>query len=193
MGRPPALARDHVLDDRRPYGAGEIIPGRRHRHRDPAPDHEPVRNVRHQRSERGRAAEADQHVSQRELPDIRRVAGGDVADADASRADHDGNDNSEAVGEPAQDNAAQSEADHGEGEGQRRVGAQHAEIGLHRGQRDHHRPHADRADGAHGQRDAEPEPRGGGVRLAGACYGMCGGRHGAGTSSVFTSKTSSAA
>jgi hypothetical protein len=45
-----------------------------------------------------------------------------------------------------------AEAEHRQREGQRGAPRVDAEIGLHHRQRDHHRPHADAADGAEQQR-----------------------------------------
>jgi hypothetical protein len=89
----------------------------------------------------------------------------------------------EAVDQPADDHRADAEADHRQRVGQRRIRPLHGEIGLHRGQRHHHGPHADAADGADQQRGCKPHPGVGRFCLAGGrivdC--VCRSVHGAAT------------
>ena len=97
------------------------------------------------------------------------MADGEIAEAERDRPERQWHGDAEAVGEPAHHHAAAGKADHGERIGQRCVGAGDAEIGLDGGQRHHHRPHADAADGAeqHGHAQAQPGFGGiGRVRLA---------------------------
>jgi hypothetical protein len=80
----------------------------------------------------------------------------EIAEHERQRAERQRQRDAEAVGEAAHQHAAAGKADHGERIGQRRVGAGDAELGLDGGQRHHHRPHADAADGAerHGNAQA---------------------------------------
>ena len=176
MGRAPARRGDEMLHHRRPERAGEIIAGRRDGDGDAAPAHEPVRHVGHQRSEAGRTTDPDQQSMRgRHLPERGRLADRQIAEAERQGPERQRHGDPEAVGEPAHEHAAAGEAEHGERVGQRGIGAGDAEIGLDGGQGDHHRPHADPADGAeqHGDGQAQPGFRGiGRVRLGPACGGV---------------------
>jgi len=78
-----------------------------------------------------------------------------------------------AIGETSEHDAAERKADHAQRVGQRRVGAQDAEVGLHRRQRHDIRPHADAADGAEHQRDAQADPGVSGVDRADVGASVC--------------------
>ncbi len=65
----------------------------------------------------------------------------------------------EAVDQAADDHVAGAEADHRRGVGQRRARPVDAELRLHIGQHDDHRPHANAGNGAEQHRNAEAEPR----------------------------------
>src|SRR5262249_16868627 len=80
MRRAPPFARDEVLDDRRPRGAGDVVAGRADGDRDAEAAPEPVGDIRHQRTKRGGAAEADQRVTAGKDPDVRRVTGDAVSE-----------------------------------------------------------------------------------------------------------------
>src|SRR5215813_4584845 len=147
-----------MLNERGPQRAGEIVAAGGDRDRDAAPAHEPVRDVAHQRPERRRAAEAEEGVGGRELPDVCREPGQHVAAAEHERAAGGRGGDAAAVGEPAHHHAPEAEADHGERERQRCFAARDAEARLHRRQRHHERPHADAADRANDERDREPQP-----------------------------------
>ena len=86
---------------------------------------EPERDVGDQRAEGRRAAEqADQQrLREHELPELGRLRGGDVAEAQHQRAEDHRQHDAEAVGEPAHQHAADREAQHGRGVGQRRAAA----------------------------------------------------------------------
>ena len=163
LRRAPALRGDEILDERRPDRAGEIISAGGDRHRDAAPLLEPVRDVGHDRAERARRAEAEQALRQRELPDVGGERREQIAGDQRDHADQQRTHDAEPVGEAAHHDAAGAEADHGQRERQRGVAARNAEVGLHRGQRDHSRPHADAADRAERERGPQPPPCIGGV------------------------------
>ena len=187
VGRAPAVGGDEVLRHRRPDGAAEIIAGRGNRHRDAAAAPEPVRDVGHQRRKSRRGAEADQRaVRDRRLPQAAGLANDDVAGADEQGADHHGERGAETIGEPAGENAAAGEAEHGQRIGHRCCGAVDAEFGLHRRQRHHHRPHADAADGRQRHRHGKPQPGHGGIgrRRGGGAWVECGHDDGPGLSAM---------
>ena len=91
------------------------------------------------------------------------MADRDIAEAERQRPQGQRHRDAEAVGKPAHEHAAAGEAEHGERIGQRGVGAGDAEIGLDRGQRHHHRPHADAADTAEQHGNAQAQPGFGGI------------------------------
>ncbi len=124
-----------------------------------------MRDVAHEGAERRRAAKSDQQLRERELSDVIRERRQHVAAGQRQRAAGRGPDDAAPVREPAHHHAAEAEAHHGERERQRCLAACHAEVGLHRGQRNDKRPHADAADGAERERRCEPQPRAGGVDL----------------------------
>ena len=177
---PPAGAAvnaDEMRHQRRPDRAGEIIAGGGNGDRDAAAAREPVRDIRHQRSEGGRATETDQQpVSNRHLPKGGGVTDRDIASAERQRADDDRHGDAETVGESAHDDAASGKAEHGQRIGHRCCGAIDAEFRLDRGQGDHHRPHADATDGAEHDGRRQPQPGCGGVgrvRLGSTCGCTC--------------------
>ena len=91
--------------------------------------------------------------------------------------------------------AAEAEAEHGQGEGERHGAARGAEFGLHGRQHHHDRPHADAADRADHQRkasriQARPES---GMKAAGLVRSVGGGVHGAATSPPAALRSSSMA
>ena len=158
MRRAPAVADDEMLHDRRPDGARKIVAAGCNADRDATPLLEPVRHVGDDRTERRRRADADHHMGGVEHPDVRRIAGADVADRKQHRAEDRREDDAVTIRKPAHDDAAEREADHRHRVGERGGVAQDAEVGLHRRQRDHVRPHADAADGAEHQRDEQAYP-----------------------------------
>ena len=171
MGHSPALARDEVLDHRRPDRAGHIVAGGGDRDRDAAPAGEPLRHVRHHRAEGRGGAEPDQHVSESEDPQAARIAGRHIAEAERGRRHDDRKHDAEAVRQPPHDDAAEREAHHGERVGQRGVRARDRELRLHGRQRDRHRPHADAPDGTEHHRGGQAQPGIGGVH-AGSGRGL---------------------
>ena len=64
----------------------------------------------------------------------------------------------ESIGQSADNDAADHEADGGQCVGQRRVSARHVEIGLHGRQRHDQRPHADATECAKGDGGEEANP-----------------------------------
>ena len=120
---------------------------------------EPVRGLRHQRRERRRGPEPDQEMDRDELPERASTARRRYRPAPESRCRA-----PIAVTMPKRSvilpvsDAAEAEAEHREGKGQRDRAAGGAELGLHHRQHNHDRPHADAADRAdqHGQRKPHP-------------------------------------
>src|SRR5438445_138281 len=83
--------------------------------RQPAVTLEPVRGFRHQGAEGRRRAEADGKVHQDELPDGRRGAGAEIAEAEDADADADRGDDAVAVGDFSGQDPAGTEAEHHHG------------------------------------------------------------------------------
>ncbi|SHJ87882.1 hypothetical protein SAMN02745194_03626 [Roseomonas rosea] len=168
MRRPPAVGGDEMLQDRRPDGAGEVVPAGAERHRDAPPPVEPEGGVRHQRPEHRAAPQpADEHgIEQSELPQLPHEGGGDIARAQRERADHHRQHDAEPVRQPPHGHAADHEGQHGHRVGQRRPGPVHAEFRLHGGKRHHDGPEPDPADGRQQHRRDQPPPGIGGFRSA---------------------------
>ena len=101
MRRAPAVADDEMLHDRRPDGARKIIAAGCNADRDATPLLEPVRHVGDDRTERRRRAGADHHMGGVEHPDVRRIAGADVADRKQHRAEDCREDDAVTIGKPA--------------------------------------------------------------------------------------------
>jgi hypothetical protein len=83
----------------------------------------------------------------REHDETACARGAEITNAERHRADnqrpHDPGD----IEQTAHDHAAEGKSHHRQRERQRGFRARHGEFGLHGGQRHHHRPHADAADG----------------------------------------------
>jgi hypothetical protein len=158
VGHAPAMIGKGELHRDRPDGAGEIVAAGGGRHGEPAPPDEPLRYVGDQRTEGGRAAEADDGLQQRERPYARHGGGEREADGEAERRQHKRRHDAHAVDEPPDGEVAEREAGHGHRVGQRCVAACHAELGLHLRQHHDHRPQPDAADRGERDRGAEPRP-----------------------------------
>jgi hypothetical protein len=117
-----------------------------------------VRNVRHQRAERNRTAEADHHLSQGVSDEAAGIGGADITDCKESGANKQDRNDSGAVEQASHGHTAGRAANHGERERQRHFRARHAELGLHCRQRHDDRPHADAADGGNENCDRKPSP-----------------------------------
>ena len=104
-------------------------------------------------------------MRQRELPERMRHRRSGIAGREQESADHDRDHDAVAIRDPAHDDVAGAEAEHSEGVGQRGAGPQSAELALHCRQHDDDRPGADAGDRADHQRDGEPEPGIGRIRL----------------------------
>ena len=166
-GMPPSARLDEMLNHRRPQRPGQVIAAGNDGHGDAAPAGEPVRHIRKQRRERRRTAEADeQAVGDRVLPERGSRGGGGVSEREAEDADDDRRQDPETIRHPAQDDAADAETKHRQRIGKGRIRARNPELGLHRRQRHHHRPHADPADGRKDQRQHQPCPRVSGIHPA---------------------------
>jgi hypothetical protein len=120
-----------------------------------------MRRVGDQRSEHGGGAEQADHgaVDRGEQPQAAGLGDGHVAEAERKGADDHRDEDAEAVGQPPEKHAARPEAEGHQGVGERGAGARDAELGLHRGQGDDHRPHADAADGAEADGRGQAQPR----------------------------------
>ena len=171
MGRAPAVAGDEMLNDRRPYRARDIISGGRDRDRDAASLLEPVRHIGDQRTEGRGTAETNQDMRCGKEPQGRCEARADKADAERGNAEQDRGDDSEPVREPAEDHIADGKSHHRHRVGNAGIGAGRGKIGLHSGKRHDIGPHADAADRAKQQRDAQPQPGIARIDEAGAASG----------------------
>ena len=159
ISRPPTLRGQKGLHRDGPDGAGEIVAARRRGDRDAAPLAEPVRDIGEQRPEGGGRTGADEDaLNQREDGDRGREGCEQETGAQRDRSEQRRPHEADAVDGAADEDVAEGEADHGQRVGQRCVGAVDAELGLHRRQHDHDRPHAGTADGRDEHRDAEPRP-----------------------------------
>ncbi len=119
-----------------------------------------MRDVRDQRPEPGRGADADQHaLHEGELPDRCRRRRQHEARAQRGRRRHQRQHDPEPVDQPADDDIAEAEPDHRQRVGHRGARPVDAELRLDIGQRHHGRPHADAADRAEHDADGEAEPR----------------------------------
>jgi len=162
MGVPPALGCDEMLHDRRPDRAAEIIAARDDGDGNAAAPGEPLRSVGDQRPERGGGAEPDEDVHERKQHETVGEARGNVTGAEGERAADHRRGDAEPVGEPPHHHAAAGKSDHRQRKRQRSIRAGDPELGLHRGQHDRHRPHANAADGAEHHGGDEPQPGEGG-------------------------------
>ena len=99
-------------------------------------------------------------MDDRELPELRRKPRPDIAQHQGTDAQRNGWQNTEPIREATGRDTADAESKHRHGEGQRGIRPGGPELGLHHGQHDHHRPHADTAERADQQRKAEPPPGG---------------------------------
>ena len=160
IGRPPVPGVHQCLDDQRPDRSADIVAAGAHRDGDAAAAAKPVRYIGDQRAERRRHADADQHaLQQREYPDIRGEGGPGEPDRHGKRCGYRGNDNPQPVDIAPDQNIPEAEADHGQGIGDRCVGAVDGEFGLDRRQDHDHTPEPDAADRAKPHRDGKPHPR----------------------------------
>ena len=158
--RPPIAPLDEVLHDGRPDGSGDVAPTRDDRHLHAAMSGEPQRGVGDDRRERDGAGDADQQaLGEGELPEACGLAGGEMADSPTDGPTDDRNEDAEAIGQASHQDAAEAEADHRHGVGQRGARARDAELRLDRRKRHDHGPHADTADRREQQRGPEPGPR----------------------------------
>ena len=138
------------------------------------------------RKHRGGAAKADQDAMRDgKLPKVLRVAGGDVAEAEGDGAEEHGKHDAMAVGKAAGDDAAKAEAEQRERVGKRGRSAVDAELRLHGGKNDDHRPHADIADRADEGRGEKPKPCIGRVDIGGRTIGIVHGISGLGLGSAW--------
>ena len=161
IGLAPADGVDGMLQERRPDGAGEIVAAGDDRDRDAALPPEPVARRRPPAGRRWRSCRACRSAA----PAPARTASRSPARAATTKPmpsmmapKTSGTQDAEAVGQPAHQHAADGEAHHGRGVGQRRAAAADAELGLDRRQHDDRRPQPDAADGADGERRRQPPP-----------------------------------
>ena len=156
----PADDLDGFGQNRRPDGTGQIVATGADGDGDATALLKPKRHIGDQRAERrGATHHADQQrLHQREGQDAFGLCGRDIADAEHQRADQQRDENAEAVSESSHDDAADRKTDHGRGIGYGRAATVDAELRFDGGQRDDHRPQADAADRAHGQRRGKPPP-----------------------------------
>ena len=155
-----------VLHDRRPDGAGEVV----------AAGDDRTAMPRRRSNQCEMSASSGPKVA--ELPrkpisrpcasaNCKRLGASPASDVAGAERDAcapmSGTHDAEAVGEPAHQDAAEAEADHGQRVGERRDAAGDAELRLHGRQRDDDRPHADAAERRHRQRRDEAPPGGGAV------------------------------
>jgi hypothetical protein len=153
------IALDSPIDDLRPDRPADIIAAGDNGHRETTIAVEPVRGLRHQRAEGRGCPEPDQDMHRNELPQRGRKSGENVSqpkEADAERHRHH---DAEPIGDLAGGDAAETEADHGQGKGQRYRAPGRAEFGLHHRQHHNHRPHPDAADRADQDGQRKPHPR----------------------------------
>jgi hypothetical protein len=162
MRLPPADGLDQVLHDGRPDGAGEVVAAGHDGHCQAAPLFKPVRDIGHQGAEEGRTAERadEQALRQRVGEQCWREAGQHIADCERDDRERQRPRHAKPIGQPPHGNAAQAKANHGERVRQRGRAAINAKVGLHRRQRDHHRPHAHTAERAQCERRSQAAPRG---------------------------------
>jgi len=140
------------VDDQWPDGTGQVIAGCDHDDGQPAPAHEPVRDIGHHRPEAGARTDADQQqMGGREYGEARRQAGDEKAQAEAAARHQQRDEDAGAVRQSAEPDRADGKAQHGHGVGRRRCRAVDAELRLHLGQHDDDGPHA----GAHQRRDQQ--------------------------------------
>jgi hypothetical protein len=156
-----AGAVDDVLRDGRPDRTGKVVAAHADGQRDAAPAREPARGVGHQRCKGGRGAEQadEQALRQAELPQVGGGAGGDEAQAEADRTTEHRHHDAVAVRQLAHQDAADTEADHGQRVGQRGVATVYAELGLDAWQHHRDRVHAHAAQRHERERDEQPPPR----------------------------------
>ena len=174
VGGPPAVVGDAPLRQRRPQRAGDVIATGADGHGDAASPVPPQAGVGHQRREGGGPAQqAQQAVRQTEQPHVARQRRQQVTGADRRRAQPQHARDAPAVGPQAGPQAAQPQADHHQGVGQRGAGAADAEFGLHR--RQHHRHHVHGAVAQRHQQHHHQQAPGGGARVDQAGVGRRGG------------------
>src|SRR5262245_25671638 len=158
MRRAPAPKRNEVLNDRRPYRSGEVIACCGKRDCDAAPAQKPMRDVGHQWSKAGGAADSDKAMGEGDEPQARRPAGREIPGRECQNAEAQGNGDSVAIGETTHEDAAARETYHHHREWKRRVGSRDAKFGLDGRQCDHDRPHADARERADCEGDDKTQP-----------------------------------
>ena len=114
-----------------------------------------------------------------ELPERLGITCSNIAKKNSNDADGDRRHDAEAIRQPPHQHAANAEAHHGAGEGERRGPARGMKLELDDGNDHDNRPHADAAERADNQGDAQPHPRRVRVGPEGRMRGLIdGNRHG---------------